>query len=544
MKRGFIYGVLIFTLPAVIGWAQQASSSESSINLPDMTEEVRPLENQTPPAPTPNLPPLPLPTPVPPLPKEKDLTIPEGALKTTTTLDTQSRADLGETFNEIRLGAGLWDGVSASLSLYRPGANPAFSLGFSHDSMDGFDFHTPGEGYTARTTSLSGRLRGGEKDSSSWSLQGAFSDESTGLQGKSADFYAASHQYLSLLGNYKVPLGPLSLSSTLDGHNAFLSLDRSRSAVAVDSVSRELYLGPTLGLGWATDTLSLELRGHYGFSGLWGDTGSLNSSDTSKQGGGIDLVGTYEVSPSLSLGSSVGALWSSAVPLLIPFSLWANAALGDGAAVQIKGGLESQTVTLESLWKTNPFTDLGPLMADEDRWFTRVALDLFPKPDTTVHLAADWATSFQDSGRVTFWQRASASSRYLYSYGIQAFTSLFSTVSLRQRIKLVNLSVTWNSQWLDPPVVGKRQKVSGEIEYREQMERYGAALSVALPFDEGGIDIPVINLNGFARASQGIRVIGELEDLAMAAKGTMGRSLWGPYVGTGFTAALKVQFSL
>jgi hypothetical protein len=39
-------------------------------------------------------------------------------------------------------------------------------------------------------------------------------------------------------------------------------------------------------------------------------------------------------------------------------------------------------------------------------------------------------------------------------------------------------------------------------------------------------------------------VIGELGDLAMAAKGTEGRSLWGPYLGTGFTAALKVQFSL
>jgi hypothetical protein len=183
-------------------------------------------------------------------------------------------------------------------------------------------------------------------------------------------------------------------------------------------------------------------------------------------------------------------------------------------------------------------------VADEDRWFTQVALDLFPKPDTTVHLAADWATSFQDSGRVIFWQSAPTSTRYLYSYGIQAFTSLLSTVSLRQRIQSVNLSVTWNAQWLDPPVVGKRQKISGEIEYRERMERYGAALSVTLPFDEGGIDIPVINLNGFGRVSSGIRVIGELEDLAMAAKGKEGRSLWGPYVGTGFTAALKVQFSL
>jgi len=81
MKRGFIYGVLIFTLPTVIGWAQQASSSGSSITLPDMTEEVRPLENQTPAAPTPDLPPLPLPQAVPPLPTEKDLTIPRGPLK-------------------------------------------------------------------------------------------------------------------------------------------------------------------------------------------------------------------------------------------------------------------------------------------------------------------------------------------------------------------------------------------------------------------------------------------------------------------------------
>ncbi len=544
MKRGFVYFVLMLILPSVAGWSQQAQASGSSITLPDMTEEVRPLENQAPAVPTPDLPPLPLPAPVPPLPKEKDLTIPEGALKTTATLDTQSRADLGETFNEIRLGAGLWDGVSASLSLYRPGADPAFSLGFSHDSMDGFAFHTPGEGYTARATSLTGRLRGGTKTAASWSLQGAFSDESTGLQGKSPDFYAASHQYLSLLGNYKVPLGPLSLTSTLEGHNAFLSLDRSRSATAIDSASREMYLTPTVALGWATDIISLELRGHFGFAGLWGDTGAFSSSDTSKQNGGVDVVGTYEASPALSLGSSLGALWSSAVPLLIPFSLWVNAALGDGAAVQIKGGLESQTVTLESLWRSNPFTDLGPLVADEDRWFTRMTLDLFPKPDTTVRLAADWATSYQDSGRVTFFQNASTASRNLYSYGIQTFTTLGSTVSLRQRIKLVNLSVTWDSQWLDPPVVGKRQRISGEIEYREQMEKYGAALSVALPFDEGGIDVPVINLNGFGRVSSGIRVIGELGDLAMAAKGTEGRSLWGPYVGTGFTATLKVQFSL
>ena len=187
--------------------AEDQGAAAPEVRLPDIEVEVGSVVPKDVDAPLPVLKILPLPSSEPPLPPDVEPSIPESAYKTEATLDRSARTALGETFTEASVGAGLWDAISATLSIYRPGSDPSFSMTFGHDMKDGFAFHEKGQGFSERRTALNGRVRGVFNELNAWTFSAGFLDEATGLQGKSADFFGVSHRYLDVRGDYKRQLG-------------------------------------------------------------------------------------------------------------------------------------------------------------------------------------------------------------------------------------------------------------------------------------------------------------------------------------------------
>jgi hypothetical protein len=296
--QGACVAFLFCSMPLTAQDATTADAGAPEVRLPDMEVEVGSVAPKDVEAPLPPSTPLPLPSNAPPLPPDVEPTIPESAYRTEATLDTSPRAALGETFSEASVGAGLWDAVSASLSIYRPGSDPSFSMTFSHDMKDGFAFREKGEGFSERRTSLSGRVRGVSDELGSWAFSAGFLDEATGLQGRSADFYGVSHRYLDLRGDYKRTLGDL-FGGSLESRASVAALSASRSLdVSSDSPSGvlnvdELSAAPSVGLSWSRGPYALGLDGQYDFRGLLGLDDGDDPNDRSSQRIRTDLTGQW-----------------------------------------------------------------------------------------------------------------------------------------------------------------------------------------------------------------------------------------------------------
>lgn len=545
----FLFLLLAFPLSAQ---EAPAASEVPEVRLPDLEEEVGSVAPRDVEAPLPAFPALPLPADEPPLPADRELAIPESAYRTEATLDTAARTALRETFTEASVGTGLWDAISANLSIYRPGSDPSFSMTFSHDMKDGFAFRDPGRGFSERRTALNGRVRGAFGERDSWTLSASFLDEAAGLQGRSDDFYGVSHRWFDVAGGYERTLGSalrgsLEAFATAGFSSAGRALELAQAAPAGLLNVDEISATPGAGLALRYRTFDLTLQGAYDFRGLFGLPDGAEPLDRLSHHGRADLSARWTPSSSLELGAAVGWAASTSFPLLVPFRLSADAGLGGAAALSVEGGLRTDTVRLAGLWRGNPYLDVGVLPPDDARWYAKSKLDFFLVPGLTVGGGAEWALSLDGGGRaVPVWVD---DSRALFDYSIEEYATLLTRVGLRWALGGASLSASWEADWLDAPVVGEAQRLKGELEYRDRNEAFGGACSASadfsgLLFGSPSFQVPVLSANGFVRLSPEIRFIAELVDIFAAFLGEDGRTRWAPYLTSGFQASARILISL
>ncbi len=545
MKRIIALFTAALLLSPFILLAQQ--TEPGSLTLPDVAEDVRAVENTPTAVPPPDLLPIPIPLSAPPLPKEQPITIPESALSASSPVAVRSRQVYDEAFGkalgEAMVGAFLWDGVTAHLSLYRPGSDPSFSIIFSHETQDGFAFHEPGSGFSLRKTSLQGNFRGGKDNAPRWSISAAFADQFNGLQGQSQDFSGISHRYLSFVPALRFPLGAFTAYSELEGSSAALSLERGQSTVSTDVRAQELGIQPTIGIEWAGKLLKLSLEGVYTFFGLISSPSFVAISDRLVQQGEVRCASSFDISPAFQTGALVGIGTNSSLLWYVPFSVWFDAGLGDMLSVSAKGGLESELRSLRELWSPNPYTDLGPEHTADTHWFAGGVINLYPWKAVTLRFSGDWKSSFGSTGRIWPQESAASGTRGLFSYETRSYQLFNTSVEARHRGQLVNAAVGWSSQWLDKEEK-RAQALSVSLEYHDANNRFGAAGNTKVAFDTGGIDIPTLDLSAYLHLGNGIRLNAEAQDILMAFRGTQGRMIWDPYLETGFQAGLRLQFTL
>lgn len=545
MKRIIAICIIALFFSPLMLLAQQTESG--SLTLPDVAEDVRAVENTPVAVPIPDLLPIPIPAAAPPLPKEQPITIPESALSATGPFDARSRqlADeaFGKAMGEAMVGAFLWDGVTAHLSLYRPGSDPSFSIIFSHETQDGFAFHEPGSGFSLRKTSLQGNFRGGKDNAPRWSISAAFTDQFNGLQEQSQDFSGISHRYLSFIPAFRFPLGVFTVYSELEGSSAALSLERGQSTISADVRAQELGIQPTIGIEWAGKVMKFSLEGIYRFYGLINNPSTVAVTDRLVQQGELRIASSFDISPAFQTGASLGIGTNSSLLWYVPFAVWFDAGLGEVLSMSAKGGLESETRSLRELWDLNPYTDIGPVHTADIHWFAGGVINLYPWKAITLSFTADWKASFGGTGRIWPQEAAASGTRGLFIYETRSYNLFNTGIEARHTGQLINTALGLASQWLDK--WDKRSQVLyASLEYHDTNNRFGAAGNTRFAFDAAGIDIPVLDMSAYLRLGNGIRLNAEAQDIFMAFRGPQGRMIWDPYLETGFQAGLRLQFTL
>lgn len=540
MKRlVLVSACLLINLTMIL--AQQ--SPGSTITLPDLSDDVRAVENAPVTVPGPDLLPVPLPALPPPLPQEEEIRIPESALTATGRINVLPGQTRNDTYGEAMVGASLWDGLAAHLSLYRPSSDPSFSIIFSHETQDGFAFHDAGSGFSYRETTLQGNFRGGKDQGLLWSLTGAFTDQSNGLQGQSQDFSSISHRYLTLNPAIRLPLGVFTAYSELSGSSAALSLERGQNPVTGDVRAQELGLRPTVGIEWAREALRISLEGTYTFYGLINNPASVAEGDRLVQQGELALASSFDISPALQTGATLGIGTNTALAWYVPFALWFDAGLNDYISLSVKGGFESKVRSLRDIWELNPYTDIGGEPSVDAHWFAGAVVNLYPAKAMTLRLAGDWKSSSGNTGDTILMNFQSGSSRALYSYESRPFNELNTRLELRNSWQHADAVLGWAAKWLDRDTP-RVHEVYGSLEYRAENDRYGTALTGSIALDANGVDLPRLDTNVYLRLGSGIRLIGDIEDLFAAFRGSEGRIRWEPYLEKGFQAGLRLQFTL
>lgn len=533
-------------LPAA---AQSAPVPEGSLALPDMDSEVRGIVSPDVDAPLPPLPPLGLPSLDLPLPAGAGLAIPESAYRTEAAA-VEAPADPGTVFTEASVGAAMWDGVSASLSVERPGADTSFGMAFSHDSADGFAFRGAGEGFNERRTSVSGRVRGSLGIGSGWSLSASFSDEAHGLQRRSRDFYGVSHRFLDVEAGVRAPLGPFRARAAMGASSAARALELAEADPGGILGAQELALAPRLGLDWTADRLTASLDGFFDFVGLLGVPEGLGPSDRSSHRGGAVASLGFDVSEALALGGSVSFSTSKAFPVLVPFSLSVDAGLPPYAAVSAKGGLATELSLLGDLWRENPYLDVGADRAEDARWFAAAKADLFLPLGFASRFGAEWRRSLDGGGRVLPAAPAADSARGLYGYSSTAYHAFATEAGLSWRLAgpggsgSASLGASWRADWLDPRPLSRAHRLSADAEYLAADDAFGVLATLSADLDATGTDLPVAGLSCFVRLARGIRLAAEASDILAAANGRDGRAAFAPYLARGFQASAKILLSL
>ena len=521
--------------------------ADSPLRLPDTESEVRSVLPGSMEAPLPPLPAVPPPEGAPPLPAVGELAVPESAYKAQASPEEAGESERGETVVDAQIGTGIWSAVAAKLSLYRPGT-VSYGLGFAHESADGFAFHDAGEGYSLRRSSVNARVDGAASGGAAWAVSAAFSDESDGLQGRSADFSAVSHRYLDGRASYERPLGVFGVRTSLDATLASRSLERAATVDADDGAIRELFLAPRLGLDWERGKVILSIDGSYDLRSLFTDA---DISDDPIQRIRGELSAKYEWSPSLVLGTSVGVASSSSFPFLAPFSLQVEAGIGGLVAFSGSGGLASDGASLAAAWRENPYLEAGEALPDDARWFARSRVDLFGPKNVSFRLGADWARSLSDGGRLVPIAPSEGSTRALYAYAVEEYEPFTTPASVRKRFgapgaaaALTIIGFGWAADWLDEPVLGEAQRLTADLEFRGKNEAYGGSIDSSVGFSADGFELPVVDLGGFIRFNRTVRFLLDFSDIAAAFGGSDGREKYDPYLSAGFRADARIQISL
>lgn len=520
--------------------------ADTDITLPETFLEVEELLIETIEAALPQPPELAPALVAVPLPTEEELRISDAAFEIPDLEEPGVRVEpaVGESsfFADGVLGTGSNYHILGSLSLYKLGADPRFRFEFAHESIDGYQFKSPGSGYFQREDTIEGWVTSALAQRLSFEAEGKFADREEGLQGNQT-YYSAGHRFLS--GRTDVRFAAGNRFDVGLGVGAGLT-ERILTIKAEDEDpprDDEVFVSPRLWLAYNRPRAVYRLDGQYELRTFSGD-----ELDT-VQSLGASLGAEFGLTDSLFADARVGLHWDVGDDLFVPFRLGLTANIDDELTLGAAGGYRVQPQRYFDLWQRVPMLDFASLAGSpplpESAWYGGANLSWITLGRRlTVDAAVELALRSN-----ALEVRPFDGTENVFPYRQTALTTLAPQLGLTWRWRFLELGAGWEASLIDRTVLDAAQTYTVSAQAVHASERFGANLESRMElFDE--LVVPRLGAGAFFKVTQGVQFVMELRDL-LAPGMPDGRPQVGdsvsdayPFIEPGLRVIIKAQVSL
>ncbi len=428
------------------------------------------------------------------------------------------------------LGAGSMYHIYSSISLFRAEDEPRFQLKFLHEMLDGFSGNDPGRGFNLREDSLDGSIRF-HMDTLSLEIQGLLSDSERGLQRRSP-FASEVERTVGLQAVSALPLSPMwTFGAGVNSHLASELLTAPMAGAPSPSGVTELLLQPEVYGQVRTDRVQFRLTGRYAWRSLLENTDLLLQRLTVNANLAVTLPREFR------LEGDVSWLASSEQGSLFPFSLAVSGSPVDPLSFSLRGGYRVQQVNLRDVLQSFDYTAIPTRLEDNHGWFGEVgaAVNLFRNLILNGQATLSWDSAMPDPD-------PTPDANGLFPFDQRRATRLTSIVSLRWNpSSSFSLRGGWDMEWMDRPAF------IPPVRLRLESEGLGArgvwGWHAAAVWDWEGFQLPLVDMNGYYRISEKIRMILEVNDFLQPLQNAP-RRIHAPYEEPGIRGTVKVQITL
>jgi hypothetical protein len=437
-------------------------------------------------------------------------------------------------FSDGMIGVGLNYTLLGDISLYRRGDGPDFSIGYSHEGLDGYGSQPSGAGYFHRREELNGAVELLEGEERSLRTEVTYTERELGLQ-DFADASSLLHRFTRAELEFESTSATWgTLGAEFHGHlGSRVTAESTPSATYTDPL-RELYLTGTGEWGgrwkWGELTLVPNLALHRGPAG----------QNRSRLGG--EARGLFYF-PSADLELSGGLRWDENIGLLYPWRLQLSGVLGSRVHYSLGGGYELRMPSYRELWTSYPLLDIAPAeLRLQHGWQAGLELGISPSDRVELGLETSWGAWENYPVPADLGSRDATTG--LFPFEQQSLQ--LADLRLEGRYALpsgLRFEASWDGQILpeyDP--LRPRATFAVQAGYEADEGRYGAQLASSWELaDEQGI--PILDAEAHYRLAEGVvlRVIGS-DLLAPLLSG--GRVWWGGYIQPGMNVSVRTEISL
>ncbi len=525
--------VLFISLASLAAYAQELEPSEPDIVLPQIILEiddmsVEKIEAALPPEEE-LLPPLrdiPLPAP-------GEIDVDDTAIIPAISGTEQAASASGGLSADALFGIGMENTVLGKLSVKTLGTTPRLSFSFSHDAADGFSGNAAGSGFDSRTEALSGGLAAvlGPLDAA---FKGNYREDEFGLQGQSAGYTSRTSRGADADVDFSFkPADWFTFGTGLGAGTDTFTLNG-----AVPRSILEYRIAPRLSAEARFKPVRIGLSSAYSYR--WADFGGGSLQEMHRVR--TTLSAGVELPASLFLEGSVAWLWStSAAPNLFPFELRFSGTPFGFLTFSAGGGFAAAAYDAGSLLSAYRLVLPGGPLSDDAGWFADVSFSLSPAKDLILNAKAAFSesTAMPDSAAMPNVNPATG----LYDLFQRGGYRLSHDVGLQwNAVPGVTLGGSWRHEYLDRPAFLPIDEIKAEGIAMEPSGAFGGSFSAAYRTGNTPVQLPVLNVGGFVRASPSVQLKLDFEDVLQPALGGPRQGM-SPYVDSGFRIIARAQVS-
>jgi hypothetical protein len=417
--------------------------------------------------------------------------------------------------SEVQVGTGTQNMILGNVSLKTLGPDPRFSLQFHHETLDGFDGHDPGSGFSLRNDSLDGglkfRLVGVDTD-----LSGSFKEDDTGLQGLSPGGYSSAlARMISGTASFTgAPADWLTLALETAGGLDTLTLQASSPLSPLSS--NGLRIEPALSALARFGAFKVGLETRYWYR----DDSFLLSAEERTHRVKISATASLDLPATFVVQATGGWFANSAGLSLFPFSLSVTGTPLDFLTLSLEGGYKVVPYNMHDIMLSSTLA-LPSSLVDDRGWYADSSAQL----SITRELSATVKATFMAHDAMPTGLTTLDATTGLFPVTQTSSMQLSTNAGLRWGItQAFSLSAGWNHEFMDRPFFTPIDSITAGLVGLEPNGRFGGSFTAAVgPIADGTLQQPVLHASAFWRIIDAVKLQVDADDLL---RPLMGESRW------------------